>query len=316
MINNKIKALILVGGYGSRLRPLTHTIPKPLIPFVNMPILERQIKSLSKVGIKDIVLAMNYKYSIIEKQTKPLEKKYQVNIIFSLEHEPLGTAGPIAFAKKYLEDSYVFVLNSDVICEYPFEEMMSYHFKTNKLGTLLVTKVEEPSKFGVIKTNKFNEIEYFAEKPVEYISNLINAGIYFFSPEIFNYLREVPSSIEKEVFPLLAEERMLNVVHLNGYWSDIGTPQGYLLGQKYFLESDKSLGSKLFHSRDNVVIGNNVSIGMNVSLKNCTIFDNTVICNNVVINDSIIGSNCFIGEDTILLNYSILGDDSKILNKK
>lgn len=307
MFIKNYKALILVGGFGSRLRPLTYTIPKPLVPFENIPILERQVEALSKVGVEEIVLAMNYKYNIIENNVKEYGRKYNVKLIMSLENEPLGTAGPIALARKYLKNSLFFVLNSDIICDFPLKEMIDFHLKNDKIGTLLVTEVRDPFNFGVIKSNNKGEIEAFIEKPKEFISNLINAGIYFFSEKIFDFLEERPSSIEKEVFPILADQRLLQIYNLEGIWSDIGTVKGYLNGQKLFLRNNPNF-------KNNVVIGKNVKIGKNVLLKNCAIFDNTVIEDNVIISDSIVGSNCTIKENSSLIDFSILGDNTEFFN--
>lgn len=312
----KIKALILVGGFGSRLRPLTHTIPKPLIPFVNIPILERQIAALSQAGVNEIILAMNYKYNVIIESVKLFEKKYKIKLIFSLEKESLGTAGPIAFAKKHLENDFFFVLNSDIICEFPFEEMIQSHLKNKKIGTLMVTEVKDPSKFGVIKINEEGLIEEFVEKPKEYTSNLINGGVYIFSPEILNCLEEKPSSIEKEIFPLLASEGNLTSYSLKGYWADIGTPEGYLDGQRSFLQKEFTKRLPGIFPEKNVVVGSNVKIGKNVFLNNCAIFSNSVIGDNVVIKDSIVGNDCEIGDGSSLFNFSVLGDDTKLFSGK
>ncbi|KAI4242387.1 MAG: hypothetical protein L6R42_011034, partial [Xanthoria sp. 1 TBL-2021] len=121
--------LILVGGYGTRLRPLTLTLPKPLVEFANRPMILHQVEALAAAGVTDIVLAVNYRPDIMEKALKEYEEKYNVNIEFSIETEPLGTAGPLKLAEKTLgkDDSPFFVLNSDVICDYPFQQLAEFH---------------------------------------------------------------------------------------------------------------------------------------------------------------------------------------------
>ncbi|CAJ0628691.1 14923_t:CDS:2, partial [Entrophospora sp. SA101] len=143
-----MKALILVGGFGTRLRPLTLTLPKPLVEFCNKPMILHQIEGLVKVGVKDIVLAVNYRPEIMVNLLQKYEEKYNVKITFSVEEVPLGTAGPLALAKKTLgkDQSPFFVLNSDIICEYPFEELRDFHIAHGNEGTIVVTKAPPGSK--------------------------------------------------------------------------------------------------------------------------------------------------------------------------
>merc|ERR1711939_1181791 len=152
--SGELKALILVGGFGTRLRPLTLTLPKPLVDFCNKPMIMHQIEALVKAGVKHIVLAVNYRPEIMVSLLSKLEEKYGISITFSVEQEPLGTAGPLALAKNVLgkDDAPFFVLNSDVTCSYPFEELRDMHLAHGGEGTIMVTKVDEPSKYGVVLT--------------------------------------------------------------------------------------------------------------------------------------------------------------------
>ncbi|EUD65921.1 mannose-1-phosphate guanylyltransferase [Plasmodium inui San Antonio 1] len=231
-----MNALILVGGYGTRLRPLTLTTPKPLISFCNRPILEHQIFNLARCGIREIILAIAYKPTHITNFVDDLEKKYNVKIIYSIEEEPLGTGGPIKLAEKYLskyEDFFVF--NSDIICSFPLLEMMSFHKKSSAPLTILVKEVEDPRAFGVVLTED-NRITKFEEKPQVPKSSLINAGIYILNREILNRIPLKNTSLEKEIFPQLANENMLYFYKLNKFWADIGKPQDFLKGQALYLE--------------------------------------------------------------------------------
>jgi mannose-1-phosphate guanylyltransferase len=188
MSNNTWKhTLICHIGFGTRLRPLTLSLPKPLVEFANQPMILHQIQALVDAGVTDIVLAVNYRPEVMEKHMQQIEKKLNIKITFSIEETPLGTAGPLALAREILQkdDSPFFVLNSDVICEFNFKKLLEFHQNHGKEGTILVTKVEDPSKYGVV-INKANttEIERFMEKPKEFVSNKINAGIYIFNPSI------------------------------------------------------------------------------------------------------------------------------------
>lgn len=174
------RALILVGGYGTRLRPLTLSRPKPLVEFANKPILMHQIEALVEAGVTQVILAVSYRAEEMEVQLKKETAKLGVELIFSHETEPLGTAGPLALAKKCLSASKepFFVLNSDIICDFPFQKLEAFHRNHGQEGTIVVTKVEEPSKYGVVLYNEDGCIQNFIEKPQEFISNKINAGLY------------------------------------------------------------------------------------------------------------------------------------------
>lgn len=173
------RALILVGGYGTRLRPLTLSRPKPLVEFSNKPILMHQIEALVEAGVRQVILAVSYRAEEMELQLKEKSEKLGVELIFSHETEPLGTAGPLALARDILmsSDEPFFVLNSDIICDFPFRELESFHRNHGQEGTIVVTKVEEPSKYGVVLYNEAGCIQDFIEKPQEFISNKINAGL-------------------------------------------------------------------------------------------------------------------------------------------
>lgn len=172
------RALILVGGYGTRLRPLTLSRPKPLVEFANKPILMHQIEALVEAGVTQVILAVSYRAEQMEAQLKVETEKLGVELIFSHETEALGTAGPLALAKEYLasSDEPFFVLNSDIICDFPFRQLEAFHRSHGKEGTIVVTKVDEPSKYGVVLYNDDGCIQDFVEKPQEFISNKINAG--------------------------------------------------------------------------------------------------------------------------------------------
>lgn len=173
------RALILVGGYGTRLRPLTLSRPKPLVEFANKPILMHQIEALVEAGVTQVILAVSYRAEQMEAQLKTETEKLGVELIFSHETEPLGTAGPLALAKDLLisSDEPFFVLNSDIICDFPFRQLETFHRSHSQEGTIVVTKVDEPSKYGVVLYNETGCIQDFIEKPQEFISNKINAGL-------------------------------------------------------------------------------------------------------------------------------------------
>lgn len=228
----ELRALILVGGYGTRLRPLTLSRPKPLVEFANKPMLLHQMEALVEAGVTKIVLAVSYRAEQMEQELSDEAKKLGVSLVFSHESEPLGTAGPLALAKDILgaSDEPFFVLNSDIICEFPFKDMVAFHRNHGQEGTIVVTKVEEPSKYGVVVYGEQGRIHSFIEKPQEFVSNKINAGMYILSPSILRRIQLRPTSIEKEVFPDMAHEGQLYAMELQGFWMDVGQPRDFLTG--------------------------------------------------------------------------------------
>lgn len=330
-----MKALILVGGYGTRLRPLTLTTPKPLVDFCNKPMILHQIEALANVGVTEVVLAVNYQPEKMMSFLEEKEKQLGIRITTSLEDEPLGTAGPIKLAERHLNDGEpFFVLNSDVSCEYPFEEMIEFQRRTGAAGVLLATPVEDPSKFGVILYDDMGKIESFVEKPQQFISRFINAGIYYLTSEIFDRIEMKPTSIEKEVFPKMADEGMLYVMELKGYWADIGQPKDYLLGQQMCLEAMKRdgegllaggedyMGNVLVHPTarvgkgcvigPDVVIGRGCVVGDGCRLRGCALLAGCVVKGNSVVEGSIVGWGSKIGRWARVEGMTVLGEDVSI----
>jgi mannose-1-phosphate guanylyltransferase len=256
MESNGLKALLLVGGFGTRLRPFTLSKAKPLIEFVNKPIICHQIEALKTVGVTEIVLAINYQPEKMYDFIKEAENKYQIKITCSKEEEPLGTAGPIGLAKTILAQSggdEIFVFNSDVTCRFPLKEMLAFHRSHKREGTLAVTRVKDPSKYGVILSDDNGKILNFVEKPQEFIGDNINAGLYIFNKKFLDRVEVKPMSIEREIFPQMAKEGELYVHQLEGFWADIGQPRDYLTGTNLYL-NDLAITNK-----DRLAKGSNIT---------------------------------------------------------
>ena len=221
-----MKALILVGGYGTRLRPLTFSVPKPLVPFANVPISLHQIQALIRVGVKKIILAVNVQPQALLDFTRRVEKEYGVSVVCSQEDVPMGTAGPIYLAREHLlaDSEPFFMFNSDVICDFPLQSMLQFHKAHGGEGTILVTQVKDPSKYGVVVADERGQIQRFVEKPQEWVGDKINAGIYLFNTAVVQRVENKPTSIERAVFPQIALEHKLYSLTLGGYWMDIGHP--------------------------------------------------------------------------------------------
>jgi len=339
-----MKALILVGGFGTRLRPLTLTLPKPLVEFANKPMIEHQVAALAGAGVTDIVLAVNYRPEVMTKELKKYEEQFNVKIEFSVEPEPLGTAGPLKLAEKILtkDSSPFFVLNSDVICDYPFKQLAAFHKAHGDEGTIVVTKVEEPSKYGVVvhKHGHASRIDRFVEKPVEFVGNRINAGIYMLNPSVLQRIELRPTSIEKETFPDMCGDGDLHSFDLDGFWMDVGQPKDFLTGTCLYLSSLAKKGSKLLvpHSAPfvhggnvlvhpsakigqncrigpNVTIGPGVVIGDGVRLQRCVLLKGSKVKDHAWIKSAIVGWNSVVGRWARLENVTVLGDDVTIADE-
>jgi len=327
-----MKALILVGGFGTRLRPLTLSVPKPIVEFANKPSIIHQIEALKQVGVNEVVLAVNYQPDLMSAVMREWEQKLGIKISYSQETTPLGTAGPLALAREFLDDGEpFFVLNSDVICTFPFAELLAFHKKHGAEGTILVTKVDEPSKYGVVVSSEDGKIQRFVEKPKIFVGNKINAGIYIFNPQILSRIEPKPTSIEKEIFPQMADEGQLYCMTLPGYWMDIGQPKDFLAGLTLYLGAMEERAPSNCASGEGIVgpviidktakvgkgckIGPNVSIGPNcvigdgVRLKDTAVLEGVRIGDNSWIDRSILGWKSAIGRWVRIQNVTVLGQD-------
>lgn len=319
-----LKAVILVGGYGTRLRPFTFSTPKPLMPFMNKAIVMHQIEALVKVGVKEIVLAVNVQPQVMTEFCSKVEKQFDVKIHFSKEDVPLGTAGPLALAKKWLgaDKDPFFMFNSDVTSTYPLQAMLDFHRKSNAEGTIFVTPVDDPSKYGVVLYDDNGKINEFVEKPQKFVGNRINAGMYLFNPAVLDRVELRPTSIEREIFPAIAKDNKLFAMDLPGYWMDIGQPKDYLTGMTLHLgamgeQKDAGLAlddGKGYTIKGNVLVDPSAKIG-----QGCLLGPNVTIGANVVIGDgSRITRACLldgvkVGQHCVIKN-SIIGWNSSIGN--
>ena len=225
-VNVPKQAFILAGGKGTRLKPITHEIPKPLIPLHGKPIIEYSLDLFKKFGIKDIIISVGFKKEKIKEYFGD-GKRFGVNITYIEEDEPLGTAGPLKLAKKFLKSSFI-ACNADELKEIDLMDMFMFHKENNALGTIALTSVEDTSKYGVANLAG-NKILDFVEKPSkeEAPSNFINSGLYILESEVIDYVPEGFAMLEKDVFPKLAQEGKLFGYPFSGYWKPIGDLKQY-----------------------------------------------------------------------------------------
>jgi len=234
----KIKALILAGGKGTRLRPLTLDTPKSLIKIKNKTMLEHLFDLFKKYGINEIILSVGYMKDKIKEYVGE-GKKFNVHLEYIEEDFPLGTAGPIKKAERLLTERF-FVSNGDELKDIPLEDMLREHIKNKGLVTIALTKVPNPSDYGVVNLNG-NRIKEFVEKSKTFIGRAyINAGLYLMEKEIIEHIRDGYCVLEKDVFPYIAEQHKLYGYIFKGQWFDIGNIERY----KEALRSWKVLDKK------------------------------------------------------------------------
>ena len=329
-----MKALILAGGFGTRLRPLSCTRPKILFPIVNRPLLQWIFERLANNNIEEAILAVDLQTEVFIKQHRIPKCGLRVDYSCDPLERPLGTGGPIKKAEKLLgHDASFLILNGDVFADVNYREILKEHEEKSATATIVLHRVEDPSRYGVAELARGNRIRKFIEKPPPNTAptNLINAGVYVLSPEIFEYIpkgRKV--SLEREVFPKLSEEGKLYGYVFAGLWIDIGKLEDYLKINKVLLDFfanqqeyksaskvkvkkpvafDKgvSIGQKSVIG-PYAVLGRNVIVGKNVQIQNSIIFPGAVISDFSSIDGAIIGENVIIGKGVKIGEGCVLGD--------
>jgi NDP-sugar pyrophosphorylase family protein len=332
------KGIILSGGWGTRLRPLTCTIPKTLMPVGNKPVIEHQMTLLKKAGVSEIVLAVSVMSDFLKNYFKE-GQRLGIKIHYTDEENPMGTAGAIKLAEDYLKDENFFMLNGDVILNFDFKDMLNSHAKYGGFGTIASILVENPARYGVlIIDQKSQRILNFQEKeeyqPLEgKIKPMpINAGVYLLEPEVLAYIpKNKKFSIEKEVFPKIAHEENLYHYAISGIWKDIGQPYELLEGnillmndilknltdKKNIIDDSVKLEGKvnLFppctigkyvvirnncRIGPNAIIGDNVYIDENTEIRDSLIYKESYISKNCQLESTIISDNCHIHDNVIL----------------
>ena len=307
-----MKACILCGGTGTRLRPLTFERPKPSIPILNKPSVGHLVEHLSKNGFNEIVITLGYMGEVIENYLGD-GSLFGVDIKYVYEKEKMGTAGSVKNAEKYLEGQPFLVVGGDHVLNLNLRELYEFHNRTDSMVTISVLSIDDPREFGIVDLDNNMIIHRFREKPGpgQIFSNLASTGIYALSPEILDFIPKQKYDFAKDLFPkLLSEDRKITGWLARGQWTDVGSPHALREAQKWMLEnlSGTSLQGRLLIENAKLngplVIGNNVTVGRNsVIVGPVVIGDNTVIGDNVLIGPyTSIGNSCHIGNDSRVLS--------------
>jgi len=344
-----MKAILLAGGKGSRLRPLTVHTPKPIVPIFDRPFLYYQLDLLKQVPeIDEVILSLNY-------QPRRIEEVFGdggesgLAIRYMVEPAPLGTGGAIRYASESMRDSVV-VFNGDVLTQLDLAAVIALHRERKAKATIVLTPVDNPTAYGLVETDAQGHVTRFLEKPNadEITCNTINAGIYILEPDTFDRIpRDTSWSIERSFFPSLIERGEAFVAYVyRGYWIDIGTPEKYMqvhrdiMDRRYhaapFSDGSTACISPSARVEDGAivegpcfiddgvvvkagarvgpyaVIGRHCHIEEHAAVDRSILWADSRVSQEAIVRNSVLGRSCHIGRSAIVDNGAVLGDKSVV----
>lgn len=342
-----MKAVLMAGGEGTRLRPLTSNLPKPMVQVANKPIMEHIIEHLAAHQIKDIVATLQYLPQVIKSYFAEGEE-LGVNLSYAIEDFPLGTAGSVKNTAAYLDETFV-VISGDALTDININKVVEFHKKQKAMATITLKRVENPLEFGIVITEKDGRITRFLEKPSwgEVFSDTINTGIYILEPTVFEHIpSDRPYDFSKELFPdLLAKGFPLFGYVTDGYWCDIGDIGQYIQAQRDVLDGKVKVNIPGIRTSGGIwidegalidpgaiiegpaivghdskveagavvgkysIIGNNVIIRERAKLERAMIGENSYVESNVTLIGCIVGKSCDIRRSARLEQGVVLGDN-------
>jgi mannose-1-phosphate guanylyltransferase/phosphomannomutase len=293
-----VKALIMAGGEGTRLRPLTSNQPKPMLPMANRPMMEHVVGLLRQHGFEDIVVTVAFMANAIRSYFGD-GSEFGVRMVYATEETPLGTAGSVLNARDELDERFV-VISGDVLTDIDLTAVVDFHVAKGALATIALKAVEDPLEFGIVITREDGSIERFLEKPTwgEVFSDTINTGIYVLEPEIFDFIPAGrPVDFSEEVFPgVLGAGKPLYGAVTAGYWEDVGTLEAYVRAHQDILDEKVEVQVSGFPLRPGVWLGKGAAVDPSAEVRG----------------PAIIGDNCHIGADTVIGSYCVLGANVRI----
>lgn len=345
-----MKSVIMAGGMGTRLRPLTLNTPKPMVPMLNKPVMSYAVDLLKKHNIKDIAVTVQHLPEVIEEYFGD-GRGFGVNLKYFKEVTPLGTAGSVRNASEFLDETFL-VISGDGITDYNLTRAVEFHRNRGGIATLVMAKVQNPLEYGVVMCDKNDRIIRFLEKPgwSEVFSDTVNTGIYILEPEIFDYYdKDVFFDFSKDLFPLLLSKgNKMYGYTATGYWSDIGSIEQYRqthydilsglveintnetrvedgiwVGKNSFLEQGVEIQKPVFIGNncrigsdvrlgEYAIIGDNSCVGSNACLRRSIIWGNSSLSSGVILDGATVGNNTEVMRDSALLEGSVVGDNSVV----
>lgn len=345
-----MKAVILVGGEGTRLRPLTYDLPKPMVPICGKPFTQYTLELIKSHGIDEVIFSLGYKWDSFTDYFGD-GSSLGMKIHYVVEDSPLGTAGAIKNVEEYLDEGSFLVFNGDILSEMNLSEIIRFHKDNDSYCTIVLTPVDNPCIYGVVELDDTHRIRKFTEKPrpEEVKSNLINAGLYALEHSVLDRMeRGKKYSIEREIFPaLLNEGKRMFGYNYDGYWMDIGTPLKYLSANQDLLmgkmETRLDLNGGVYKGKDThvgenviftgpvwlgdrvviepgakitgpAVIDRGCTVGAEAEIDGALLWEGTRIGRKARLDNCLIGRDCRIGDEVSIGKLAVIGSQNIIEN--
>jgi len=343
-----MKAVLLVGGFSTQMRPITMSLPLPLIEFCNTSLLEHQLRALKDAGVSEVLILVHAKNlpATFDAYVKKCEAELGMKIGCAKEETALGTAGPLKAAESMItseaSDTPFIVVNSDVLCTYPLRDLLHLHIKHARECTVLTTRCSQPkdtSRYGVcVVDERTGRVRHFVDKPQTYVSDVINAGVYVFSPSIFHRIATGRKVSMNEILPELANADQLHSMLLHGYWVKITDCTSFLDAVGPHLELTRFMspaaltkppadaayetkGDVMVHESatigagcvlgPRVVVGPDCVLGEGVRLEASTLLAGVEVRPHALIKDSLLGWRCIVGQWSHVLSC-VFGEDVQV----
>jgi len=347
-----VRAIILVGGEGTRLRPLTYSIPKQMLPVVEIPMIERVVAQLTRHGVTDVVLSLGYRPDAFI-AAYPDDACSGATLTYVVEPEPLDTAGAVRFAaaEAAVEGTFL-VCNGDVLTDLDVSALVTFHRDRGAEGTIALTPVEDPSTFGVVPTAADGRVEAFIEKPPAGTAptNLINAGTYVLEASVLGRIAaDGRVNIERETFPAMVADGTLFALPSDAYWLDVGTPERYLAASTDLLDGTRpgppapgarQIGPRVWELGtariggevgpcslvgdgaqvppgavvDAAVIGRGVILGPGAVIRRSVLLAGALVSDGAEVEDSIVGPGALIGAGARLGGGTVVGAGATVVD--
>lgn len=302
------KAILLVGGYGTRLRPLTEDLPKPMLPIAGLPVTEHQLMSAKKAGITEIVLATSYLAEVFVPYFGD-GADFGMKISYAVEETPLGTGGAIAHAARVFGEEFLasneplVIFNGDIISQHHLDRQIAFHQEKSADVTLHLTRVDDARAFGCVPTDSQGRVTAFLEKMDQPVTNAINAGCYVFTPTVISTIAPGQIvSVERDVFPaLVAAGKRIYGYEEQSYWIDIGNPAS-------LLRASRDLVGRDFLALDHSTIDHTATLlGGTAIGRHCTIGAGATISGSIISDGAVVGADCTI-ENSFVARGAIVAD--------
>lgn len=318
-----MQAVIIAGGAGTRLRPLTYTIPKPMVPLFNKPFLQYQVELLRRHGIKDIIINLHYLAHEINDYFGD-GSNLGVRIQYSTEETPLGTAGAVKRAESLFTGEPLLVMNGDILTDLDLGDLMAFHRQKQARATITLIRVSDPTAYGLVILDKEDRVLRFLEKPTwdEAVTDTINAGFYILDPDVFRYVPVGEAySFERGLFPLLLQldEPFYGYI-MEGYWLDIGSPQKYVQAHHDILTERVKVELPARRRDGAVWVGEDTDIDPSAELRGPLFLGNQVkvrkkarVMEYAVLGDGVVVDDRSYVERTIVGSQTVIAEDARLV---